>query len=113
MILAEARRYQISEAIRVVSEVTGSPDKHDLVGKVKGKGALEELGAEILEDSMIIGDNAYEVVPGWLGTPIGSFQEHVTSAERVKAKAKRVVAGAAEAEPTTDEDLLSRLLDKQ
>ena len=40
---------------------------------------LEELGAEIMQDSMILGDNAYDVVPGFVGAPSGSFEEHVRS----------------------------------
>jgi hypothetical protein len=107
VVVPEARRYRIAEAVRVVAEVTGAPDPNALVGKVKPRQALDELGAEILEGSMIIGDNAYEVVPGWLGTPIGSLQEHLASPERVKAQAKRLDA-ASEDDPTTDEELLLR-----
>jgi hypothetical protein len=74
---AEARRYAITEVVRVVVEVTGTPDPHGLIGKVKPKAELEAIGAEILESSMIIGDNAYDVVPGWAGRPLtpGSRRE--------------------------------------
>ena len=34
-------------------------------GGVKSRAFLSELGAEILEGSMIIGDNAYDVVQGF------------------------------------------------
>jgi len=71
-----ARKYRIVEAVRVLREVTDAPDPNDLVGKVKSKAYLAELGAEILESSMIIGDNAYDIVPGFAGAPIGSFAEH-------------------------------------
>jgi hypothetical protein len=64
---AGARRVAIDEVVRVVREVTGSPDPRGIVGKVKPKAELEAMGAEILENSMIIGDNAYDVVPGWAG----------------------------------------------
>ena len=73
-IKAEARRYRITEAARVVVEVTGIPDANELVGKVKSKLYLSELGAEILENSMVLGDNAYDVVPGFLAAPVGSFK---------------------------------------
>jgi hypothetical protein len=43
---------------------------------VKSVNYLTELGAEILETSMILGENAYEVVPGFLGSPVGTFREH-------------------------------------
>ena len=75
-IRAEGRRYRIIEAIRVVGEVTGSADVNEVVGKVKSRAFLNELGAELLEGSMILGDNAYDVVPGFVGAPVGTFAEH-------------------------------------
>jgi hypothetical protein len=102
-IRGESRRYRILEAARVVAEVTGSPDPHELVGKVKTRQALLELGAELLETSMLIGDNAYEVVPGFVGSPVGSFEEH-----RVAAEARR--SGAPGRAPLSDEELLSLTL---
>ena len=71
------RRYRAVEALRVVREVTGTPDSNELVGTVKSRAFLSELGAEILNNSMILGDNAYDVVPGFVGAPSGSFEEHV------------------------------------
>ncbi len=82
VLLREGRRYSVEEALYVVTEVTGVHDELGLVGKVKGKSQLETMGAEILEGSMIVGDNAYEVVPGWLGEPadpFGNFVETRTS----------------------------------
>ena len=74
VILAEGRRYEITEVVRVVVEVTGAADPHGIVGKVKSKAELEEMGAEIFESSMLIGDNAYDVVPGWAGTPVAATE---------------------------------------
>jgi len=68
--VSEAKHYRVAEALHVVAEVTGSPDPNKLLGRVKTKTYLETLGAEVLETSMIVGDNAYDVVPGWLGVPI-------------------------------------------
>jgi hypothetical protein len=65
---SERRRYRVVEAVRVVREVSGAPDAFDMSGSVKTLGFLSELGAELLGDSMIVGDNAYETVIGWLGT---------------------------------------------
>ena len=105
-ILAEQRRYQVVEAVRVLQEVSGSGDKHDLVGRVKTRAALEQLGAEIVESSMLLGDAAYDVEPGWVGTPVGSFSAHV------KAARERARDAAFGPEPKTDEDLLARFLAK-
>ncbi|MGH7285925.1 MAG: hypothetical protein ACRELY_30775, partial [Polyangiaceae bacterium] len=85
------------------------PDSNDLVGRVKSKIFLLELGAELLETSMVLGDNAYDVVPGWIGAPIGTFDEHVTSEERKNARASATNEFGGE-EPRTDEDLLARFL---
>jgi hypothetical protein len=100
---AEARRYRLAEAARIVREVTGSPDAHELVGHVKSTHYLEELGAELMEGSMILGDNAYDVVPGFLATPIGSFDEFIVSPEHLQ---KRDAMSPKEAQ--SDEELLQR-----
>lgn len=105
VVLAEGRRYAIAEVVRVVTEVTGSPDPHGIVGKVKAKAELEQMGAEILENSMIIGDNAYDVVPGWAGRPLTAFADHLLSEERMAARGNRTDIGSG---PETDEDMLER-----
>jgi hypothetical protein len=66
----EGTRYRLMEAVRVLREVTGTPDRFDVAGRVKTVGFVTELGAEVLGDSMVIGDNAFETVIGWLGTPL-------------------------------------------
>ena len=81
----ERRRYRLVEAIRIVSEEAGHSDPDELVGKVKTVLFLTELGAELLGDSMVLGENAYRVVAGWLGSPIGSLEDH-----RSKRKEQRV-----------------------
>ena len=63
------RRYRLAEALLVVREVTGAGDPHELLGRVKSKAFLEELGAELFERSMVLGDYAYDVIPGWLAVP--------------------------------------------
>jgi hypothetical protein len=104
VVLAEGRRYAITEVVRVLVEVTGSPDPHGIIGKVRSKAELETMGAEILENSMIIGDNAYDVVPGWAGTPETPFEDHLLSPERTTAKG----TSDDSAGPTSEEDMLER-----
>ncbi len=99
----EGRRYRISEAVRVLAEVTGTPDPHELVGRVKSRAHLQELGAEIVEGSMIIGDNAYDVVVGFAGLPVGSYEEHVAAQSR---RDRELLL------PATDEDLLGQFLSR-
>ena len=100
-VVGEGRRYRIAEAVHVLAEVSGTPDQNDVIGKVKSRVFFEELGAEILEDSMIIGDNAYDVKTGWLGAPTDPLADHVR---------ERQSAGHFTEEPKTDEDLLARFL---
>ena len=49
------------------------------MGLVKARAYLEQLGAELVETSMLIGDSAYDVEPGWLGIPAGAFAEFAVS----------------------------------
>jgi hypothetical protein len=93
------RRYRIIEAVRIVREVTGAPDPHELLGRVKTRAFLTELGAEVLEGSMIFGDNAYDVVPGFVGAPIGSLSDHRKSAPDIVPRGVK-----------TDEELLAAFL---
>jgi hypothetical protein len=67
----EGRRYNISEAVHVLRDAAGGGDQSGLLGKVKTREQLNELGAEVFESSMIVGDDAYDVVPGFVGTPFG------------------------------------------
>ena len=66
----EKHAYRLSEGVRVLREVSGEPDAGELVGKCKTRAFLKELGAEIVENSMLIDNNAYDIVPGFIGTPI-------------------------------------------
>jgi hypothetical protein len=74
------RRYRIIEAVHVTREVTGADDPHELLGRVKTRAFLTELGAELLETSMILQDNAYDVIQGFVGAPIGTFADYQKSA---------------------------------
>jgi hypothetical protein len=100
---SEARKYRLAEAAHIVKEVTGSPDANELVGKVKSTHYLEELGAEVMQGSMILGDNAYDIVPGFMATPIGAFDEFLKSPEHAAVR-----SASASKEARTDEELLAR-----
>ncbi len=96
LLKSEGRRYRIIEAVRIVREVTGADDPHELLGRVKTRAFLTELGAEMLESSLILGDNAYDVVQGFVGAPLGAFSEY-------RKDAPPTASGA----PVTDEELLT------
>lgn len=97
----EGRKYKVVEAVRVLAEVTGGVDEHELVGKVKTVSFLTELGAELLESSLVIGDLAYEVVPGFAGAPVGTLSEH---------RATSVPSQDVGRLPGSDEEMLAQYL---
>lgn len=98
------QRYRIVEAIRIVSELTGSPDPHKLEGRVKSRAFLAELGAEIVGDSMLVGDNAYDIVEGFTGTPILAAPAETEPTPPPSAPSKPPQ------EAKTDEELLVKFL---
>jgi hypothetical protein len=91
-IVASRRSYRVTEAVHVLAEVSSTPDPYDLSGKVKTIGYLTELEAEILDCSMVIGDNAYDVAPGWMGVPAEPMPDRASGP------------------PQSDEDLLAQFL---
>lgn len=101
VIRGEGRKYRVVEAVRVLAEVTGGIDEHELVGKVKSVSFLTELGAELLGSSLVLGDLAYEVVPGFAGAPVGSLSEH---------RQASIPPPANGALPASDEEVLAQYL---
>lgn len=100
-IKAESRRYRMIEAVRVIREVADGKDPYEIVGKVKSRNYLVELGAEIMDTSLIIGENAYDIVPGFVGAPVGSFEDHRKSLPSISEET---------ANATSDEELLASFL---
>ena len=72
LLRSEGRRYLISEGVHVIRDAAGGGDAARLVGKVKSLEQLAELSAEVFENSMIVGEEAYDVVPGFIGEPMGA-----------------------------------------
>ena len=61
------RTYELEPAVRFLSVVSGGAAPK-LIGKVLTEKRISELGGEILGDSVIIGDAAFQVQPGFVGT---------------------------------------------
>jgi hypothetical protein len=60
------RAYALEPAVRFMKILSSETDPHALLAKVKTPTQLKELGAEHLGDSVVLGDSAYEVQPGFL-----------------------------------------------
>ena len=100
VIKCEGRKYRVLEGVLIVREVSGGVDQFELVGKVKTLTYVSELGAEVLENSMVLGELPYEVIPGFVGAPIGTLAEHRAGS----------IPPTASALASTDEDMLAQYL---
>ena len=68
--------YAVTPAVHIVQLVTGE-DANGLVSKVKTEDQLKTLGAEQMADSVLLGDTAYEVVPGYVAdVPLPTAEAH-------------------------------------
>lgn len=92
LLKSEGQRLRLTEGARVLREVTGEPDAYEVVGKCKTLVFLRELGADILERSMIIDDNAYDIVPGFLGVLMPDATTTGRSASSEEERLARFVA---------------------
>ena len=64
------RAFSMTPAVCFVSATGQDNDPHDLVGRVKSKPQLDEMGAEQLSNSVIYADTAYDVIDGFIGEPL-------------------------------------------
>ena len=103
----EGRRFSLTTAVLFQEEVTGEPDAHSLVGRVKDLEQLAELGAEHYADSVLLGDNAYQVVEGFAGTPLPDEAEADVTGHSLTAAAQ---AATGERGSSGEIDLLARFL---
>ncbi|MCG8557673.1 MAG: hypothetical protein MJD61_20665 [Proteobacteria bacterium] len=65
---AHARGFLLESAIYIVEDVGGAGDQPQLLGKVKDLAQIAELGGEHCADSLIVEDDAYRVVEGFVAT---------------------------------------------
>jgi hypothetical protein len=65
----DGQAFALATALRFVDEVAGGGDEPRLVGRVQTIEQVEALGGEHVSDSVVLGDNAYQVIEGFLATP--------------------------------------------
>ena len=65
VVSGEKQGYPVSPAVHFTQLVSGS-DERKLLARVKTEAQLAQLGAEHLHDSVVLGEDAYEVVSGYV-----------------------------------------------
>jgi hypothetical protein len=60
------RSYALDPAVRFLKVIGAEADPNGLLRKVKSVAQLRELGAEVVDASVLLGDLGYEVEPGFL-----------------------------------------------
>lgn len=103
----EGQRFALATAVLFKLEVTGTPDAHGLLGTVKDLTQIVELGAEHYADSVILGDNAYQVVEGFAGTPLRAPEDEIATGTSLAGAAR---AALGERGGSGEIDLLARFL---
>jgi len=83
------RSYRLEPAVRFLQVAGADSDPNGLLRKVKSEAQLREAGAEVMGSSVILGDVAYEVEPGFLA-----------EAEALQAAAASQARPAAPTKPT-------------
>jgi hypothetical protein len=91
------RSYALEPAVRFLALLGADTDPHQLLKKVKSLAQLRELGAEVVDASVVLGDVAYEVEPGFLAE--SSALQAAAAARVDPARAAPDRAAAAPAAP--------------
>lgn len=89
------RKLRLMPAFRFLRLASGGEDLHGLLGKVKEEQAILQLGAEPYMNSVILGEAAYDVEPGFLAGAL-DFSPVATLVPLLRAMgAQRGVPGSA------------------
>jgi hypothetical protein len=109
----DGQRYRLMSAIRVMAEVADGTDPHGLLGKVKTIEQIAELGGDHQADSLVLGDNAYQVIEGFLGDTndaVDSVAESAVEAGIGNSLASAARAATGEKASSDDANPLMRFL---
>jgi len=94
----KGRSYALDPAVRFISLLGAETDPHQLLRKVKSIAQLREMGAEAVDASVILGDVAYEVEPGFLAE-MSALRAAASARPEPARAAAPVAAPAAPAAP--------------
>ena len=93
-ILGEQKNFALTPAVRFIKMEAGE-DNAGLLAKVKTTDALKQMGAEHYMESVILGENAYQVQQGFLADANALRRAAAASTARSNAPAGAAPAGAA------------------
>jgi hypothetical protein len=106
---AQDARYRVRQAVHFLADVGDGSDPHRFVGRVKELETLTALGAEHYMDSVLLGDSAYQVVPGFTGEPLVDVSSDVAR-ERAEDISQAVAKETGAKDDSNDQELLARFL---
>ena len=108
VLLKEKKSFQLTPAVRFIKMEAGD-DVKGLLQKVKTVDALKQMGAEHYQESVILGDSAYQVQQGFLAD--ANALRRAAAALQPPADAK-APAGAQkkQGEKDGEQDLLAQFL---
>jgi hypothetical protein len=108
----KGRRYALVPAVRFLKLVGAEADAQALLHKVKSAEQLREMGAEQVGGSVLVGEAAYEVEPGFLAE-VSALQAAAGASPRAGAAATAGRGPAAQAAPPRAGDPSSRELEEK
>lgn len=98
---SESISFTLTPAIRFLSLIEGQ-DTHKLLAKVKSETFVKEIGGEVMTDSCLIGDTAYQVQPGFLAE--GEALAAAQASRATKKPAPRPASKPVQSSAVTDVD---------
>jgi len=106
----DSRRFRLVSAVHFLREVADGGDQGNLVGKVKDLDQIVRLGGDHSSGSVVLGDDAYEVVEGFLGEPMNDVKKQQDpSMAAGSSLASATAAALGDASPPSGEfDLFSQ-----
>lgn len=111
--LPERQRFHITTAVHFLREVADGGDQQHLVGKVKDLEQINSLGGDHCSGSVVIGDDAYEVVDGFLCQPMNDSRTEPETIIAGNSLASATALALGDATPPSGEfDLLSHFFTK-
>ena len=70
ILIPSGYKLEMKPGVYIGEEATGEKDAHGMVGKAKDMEQLASLGAEHVSGSVLLEDNAYNVVDGFVCRPL-------------------------------------------